>query len=280
MRPTVLGVVVVAFVVSARPGVAQVYVQETPPPAVTAASAAWQVNGEPIFHSGNLYYPSGPTVFFDGRVMVRTGQYNGVPVYADVTLEPYSIVYVPVGGAVMRPYERRRQGELAGTVGSRTPGFPVQRDVELSAETGTVGLITPAVSGLESEYRPEQRYVLVPVSTLGHSEREAAPVEQPFTAAGVMMIGPGASQPGGTSTAYGNTALAQRPSPPNQTGVWIDFGGGRWFSAGPSVHYDASRFEPAGDYRGFPVYRERGTAGTRIFVTVVHDGPLAPFERR
>jgi len=37
---------------------------------------------------------------------------------------------------------------------------------------------------------------------------------------------------------------------------------------------------PAGEYRGFPVYRERGGAGDRLFVTVVHDGPLAPFERR
>ena len=32
----------------------------------------------------------------------------------------------------MRPYERRRSGPLAGTVGSRMPAQPIQRDVELS----------------------------------------------------------------------------------------------------------------------------------------------------
>jgi hypothetical protein len=63
-------------------------------------------------------------------------------------------------------------------------------------------------------------------------------------------------------------------------GVWIEWQDGRWFNSGPAVDYDANRFEPVGDYRGFPVYRERGGSGTRIFVTTVHDGPLAPFERR
>ena len=80
--------------------------------------------------------------------MVRTGSNPRRAVYEDVTLEPYSMIYMPIGGPVMRPYERRREGELAGTVGSRTPSFPIQRDVELSASSGTVGLITPAVTGL------------------------------------------------------------------------------------------------------------------------------------
>ncbi len=163
------------FVVLGVPEVssAQVYRNETPPPLVNAAGATWQLNGEPIFHEGNFYYPAGATVFFDGKVMVRTGVYAGVPVYADVTLEPYSMVYVPIGGLVMRPYERRREGELAGTVGSRTPSFPIQRDVELSASSGTVGLITPAVTGLEQEYRADTDFVTVrvPVSALGRSRR-------------------------------------------------------------------------------------------------------------
>jgi hypothetical protein len=276
MRTTLLAAFVIGFAFTSD-GSAQVYQHETAPPLVTAAGATWQVNGEPVFHAGNFYYPAGPTVFFDGRVMVRTGQYNGVPLYADVTLEPYSIVYVPVGGAVMRPYERRREGELAGTVGSRTPAFPVQRDVELSSATGTVGLTTPDVSGFEPESRPEQRYVLVPVSALGRAQ--PAPPQEPFTATGVMMIGPGVQQ-GIGAPSYGNTATVQRVPAAGESGVWIDYQGARWFSAGAAVHYDASRFEPAGDYRGYPVYRERGTAGTRIFVTVVHDGPVAPFERR
>ena len=35
----------------------------------------------------------------------------------------------------MRPYERRREGELAGTVGSRPPSFPIQRDGDLSVRS-------------------------------------------------------------------------------------------------------------------------------------------------
>ena len=48
-----------------------------------------------------------------------------MPFYADTTLEPYSELYVPVGSSRMRAYERRRDGALAGTTGSRAPSFPV-----------------------------------------------------------------------------------------------------------------------------------------------------------
>ena len=61
---------------------------------------------------------------FDGKVMAPVGVYQRVPVYADVTLEPYSVVYVPVARNQLRVYERRRDGELAATTGSRTPSFP------------------------------------------------------------------------------------------------------------------------------------------------------------
>lgn len=250
---------------------AQVYRNETPPPLVNAAGATWQLNGEPIFHEGNFYYPAGATVYFDGKIMVRTGVYAGVPVYADVTLEPFSMVYIPIGGLVMRPYERRREGELAGTVGSRTPSFPIQRDVELSASSGTVGLITPAVTGLEQEYRADTDFVTVrvPVSALGRSASAPAPPAPPtqtaeFQATGVVSVT--ATQAAGGSV--------------DQAGLWIEFNGARWYSAGRAVDYDSSRFEPVGDYRGFPVYRDRSDAADRLYVTVVHDGPVAPFARR
>ncbi len=64
-------------------------------------------------------------MFFSGDQMVRTGYYNGVPLYADTTIEPYSVVLVPVGRGQMRPYERIRDGELAGTTGQ--PGAFVSR---------------------------------------------------------------------------------------------------------------------------------------------------------
>ena len=101
MRAVAIAALLFAVVAMPRVGDAQVYSVETPPPAVTAARSPWQLAGEPIFHAGSYYYPTGPTVFFDGRVMTRTGVYEGVPLYEDVTLEPYSIVYVPIGGAAM-----------------------------------------------------------------------------------------------------------------------------------------------------------------------------------
>ncbi len=167
-------------------GTAQVYSGYAPPPAVTAASASWQLSGQPIFHAGSFYYPAGATVFFDGRVMTRTGHYEGVPLYSDVTLEPFSIVYVPVGGARMRPYERRRDGELAGTVGSRTPSFPIVRDGELSADTGLEW--TQGIAPRVSSSRVDRDYVLVPRAML--TERRQPPAEEPFVAAGAVMVSP------------------------------------------------------------------------------------------
>jgi hypothetical protein len=64
------------------------------------------------------------------------------------------------------------------------------------------------------------------------------------------------------------------------SGVWIDFEGARWYSDGLAVRYDPNRFTPLGNYRGFPVYRDTAAAGDRIFVTIIPDGPVAPFARR
>src|SRR5207245_7484098 len=77
------------------------------------------------------------------------------PLYVDATLQPGSMVYVPIGGRVMRPYERKRYGELAGTTGSRTPWYPIQRDVELSASSGAIGIQTPALASIEQPVVPE-----------------------------------------------------------------------------------------------------------------------------
>ena len=68
--------------------------------------------------------------------MMQQGVYQGVPIYADVTLQPFSVVYVPITRSTMRAYERKREGDLAGTTGSRTPSFPVEIASDLSAAQG------------------------------------------------------------------------------------------------------------------------------------------------
>ncbi len=268
-----------AFVVISLPtvGRAQVYRVATPPPLVTAANAPWQLSGRPLFYAGSYYYAAGASIHFDGNVMSRTGTIDGVPIYQNVTLEPFSIIYVPIGGGIMRPYERLRQGELAGTVGSRTPSFPIERDIGLSVLFGRPGLHTPALASgdrltLADRREPARGDQLVQVP--------ARMLDALIEAAEARDAGPSAAQTSSASTGSAATGVETVRRPQGTSGIWIDFDGARWFAEGAAVTYDAQRFEPAGSHRGFPVYRERAAQGSRIFVTVVPDGPLAPFVRR
>src|SRR5262245_43285873 len=105
-------------------GNAQVSPFRTPPPDANAANAQWQIYSEPILVQGLVFYPTREYRTFDGQVMTQVGVYEGVPIYADATLEPWSIIYFSVGRERMRAYERARDRELAGTTGSRAPWYP------------------------------------------------------------------------------------------------------------------------------------------------------------
>lgn len=122
---------------SAAPAGAQATYRPTPPPAVSAEIEDWYLAREPLPHGGHVYYPAGPQIHFIPHEMVRVGVHRGIPLYTRTTLEPMSVVFVPVGRGVMQPYERRREGDLAGTVGSQAPSFPVGRPEEAVATTGT-----------------------------------------------------------------------------------------------------------------------------------------------
>src|SRR6266446_1913999 len=126
MRGCTLAVVLSVAVLFPKVSDAQAYAFGSPTPEVTAGTAEWQARSEPIMVSGLIYYPTREFRIFDPSVMVQSSVYQGVPVYADVTIQPFSIVYVPVTRSNMRAYERKREGELAGTTGSRTPSFPVE----------------------------------------------------------------------------------------------------------------------------------------------------------
>jgi hypothetical protein len=244
----------------------QVFYQPTPPPQVTAASEAWQLNGEPILSDGSYYYPSGPTVFFDGNVMSRTGVYRGIPLYQDRTREPHSIIYVPIGGTVMRPYERRREGELAGTTGSRTPSWPPQ----IAAPTSMPRAIPtqPTLEGARGARPPVFPQTQLSLEPPGRIGADAAAVAQTSGTTGgaapshvaIMTIGP--EPPAGAAQ-----------------GVWIQYAGERWYHVGPAVAFDPERFVPTGEYRGFPVYRAKN-GGEEIYVPVVRDGGLTPYAKR
>jgi hypothetical protein len=83
-----------------------------------------QPTGAPVVYQGGLYFPSGPTVFFDGATMVRVGTFRGFPIYVDPSLEPINTILLPLGGKLMRPYERTVGDIQADLVVPDPPDFP------------------------------------------------------------------------------------------------------------------------------------------------------------
>jgi hypothetical protein len=243
MRGFMLGAVTTMVVLVPLVGNAQVNKVDTPRPLVTAAGLEWQTSDEPVVFNGDLYYPAGPRVFFDGRVMAQIGVFRGVPLYADTTLEPNSIVYVPVSGGQLRPYERRRSRDLAGTAGSRSPEFPI------------------ASSSLVGEETPPPAAATVGGASVG------LPEPQPAGTIGTIV------------ERSRGLRLESIPPPRSNAGIWIEFDGARWYNAGAAVPFSSERFVPAGEYHGFAVYRARNGADDRIYVPAVAGGPLVPYRK-
>ena len=74
--------------------------------------------------------------------------------------------------------------------------------------------------------------------------------------------------------------IIPRPGASGANGIWIEFDGARWYSDGAAVSYSPERFAPAGDYRGFSVFRDKASAAAdEIWVEVVARGPLAPYRK-
>jgi len=241
---------------------AQVQSRPSDAPVVTAANESWYVNGEPLQFAGDLYYPAGATVFFNGNTMVRSGNYNGVPLYTDTTIEPYSIVYVPIQRGLVRPYERLRQGALAGTVASRTPSFPVRMrptvfgSLEALPQAAAAPTALPAPIGAISVYTPEPPSPAV------------LPVVAPLAVTTSATVLPQTTQTGLTFTTIGR--------PTNNDGVWIQYLGEKWVSSGPAVPITPESFRVVGSYNGFPVFARKDGAEQVIYVPT-RAGLAAPY---
>jgi len=258
MRTFVASLVLLVAVLLPKVGNAQVYDSRTLPPDVSAADASWQVNSQPIVVEALIFYPTREYRQFDGQVMAQIGVYQGVPIFADTTLEPWSLVYVPVGRERLRAYERPRTRELAGTSGSRSASF-----VTPPSSAGNPATYTTATPPAPGPPVVEDR----PVGTAGAlvprpagMNREVADIPQRARAT--------------------RTRLETIPRPSTANGVWLEFGGNRWYSAGSAVPFMPDRFTPVGQYRGFTVYRSTTGDRDRIWVSVVPDGPVAPYEKR
>jgi hypothetical protein len=273
MRACLLSMCLSVAVLVPITGSAQAFSVRTPAPEVTAAAADWQINSDPIVVSGLVYYPTRGFRMFDGQVMAQIAVFDGVPIYADTTLEPYSVVYVPVGRDRMREYERRRDRELAGTTGSRAPSFPVAVATDRAPREpapGTAGMSVVGTTGI--------------VAT---GERSASGATGTTGAVGTT----GANTPPNPTMAIGTTYSPDRgrnrrsliesiPPPGPINGVWLEFNGARWYLDGPAATFSPDRFEPVGEYRGFPVYRDKSSTRNEIWISVVKDGPVAPYTKR
>lgn len=244
----------VALLVTPRVTAAQVLYQPTSPPLVTAENTTWFQSGEPIEWNGDVYYPAGAVQGFNGYQMVRSGSYRGIPLYIDSTLEPYSIVFVPMTGARMQPYERRRTGALAGTTGSRAPSLPTQ------VATETIGM-----NGIAQAPAPP---TLGSATPTGGSPAAAAPSLEP-TAVGTS---------GRTAAPVRSSAVTSVIPPTGANAIWINFDGRRWYAGGNAIEYEASALEEIGTYQGWTVYRRKGDPSV-IYVPSV-PGLLSPYKRR
>jgi hypothetical protein len=267
-------VLVLIVLLLSVPAFAQMQSRPTDPPVVTAASESWYQQREPLLLGGDAYYPAGAAVFFNGNVMVRTGHYNGVPLYSDATLAPYSVIYVPIGRGQLQPYERPRRGELGGSVSSRLSGFPVRAfgdpttDVTAMGVTAVAATQLPYSAGAISTYTPEA-VVFTPFSGGTFVPAVAVrPVAAPTAALAVDTI----PEP------FVARVIITPHRPDTNDGVWLQYDSQRWVSNGRAEARTAD-FQQVGSLGGRPVLRRTGGDADLIYVPT-RDGVVAPFRRK
>jgi hypothetical protein len=227
---------------------AQIALQPTPAPTVTAETQSWYQAGEPIVFAANYYYPAGPAIHFLANEMVPTGSYRGIPLYSRTTIEPYSVVFVPLAGGLMQPYERRREGDLAGTTGSSAPSFPVQIPSAFGPPPPIQAAGPPFV-----ETQMSNEFIAHPEGTVG---REPIPERAPTA---------------GNAGTIGDLTPARRPKAvgrPSANGVFVEFDHARWYASPPPKELDAASLRRVGEWHGFPVYRSRSTGESTIYIPV------------
>jgi hypothetical protein len=256
--------------------------QSAPTPTLTAENEAWYQSGEPVSFGGNLYFPAGAVTHFVRDEMVRAGVVGNTPVYVRTTQEPGSIIYVPLAGGLMRPYERRRSGELAGTVGSTAPSFPITLPSE-EAPAGAAGIQAPApptgvpvgTTGTVAAGTTASASVPAPVGTSGTAAAAAA-------TSGAAAAGPvGTSGPLVFRSVVTPTRIQTARRPVGLNNVFVEFQNARWFASGSAVEYNPDRFTKIGERNGFPVYQENGQSDV-IYLSLLPGAPglMTPYKSR
>jgi hypothetical protein len=184
----------------------------------------------------------------------------------------------------MRPYERRRDGQLAGTAGSYAPSFPVatSRDVPLGAAPQPWMAQAAGPPMLESPLEVGTSAAAVPA---GPAPPPPMPVE-PDTPSGArdvervnQVLSPTGGKPGRVAAALAAPPIPRRPDA--QNGVYVEFNDVRWFSSGPPTPLDTTRLTRVGEMRGFPVYAAADGSRSTIYIPIGRDADrVAPYSRR
>ena len=239
----------------------QVTLRPTPLPVVTAENETWLRTGEPLAFAGNLYYPAGAAIHFLANEMVRTGSFRGVPLYSRTTIEPFSVIFVPIGGGRMQPYERRRDFDLAGTQGSTAPALSPALASSVSPTTAASPYGAPSPAMAQAAAPPVVGAPLIldePVASAAGISPAAAPTAS------------ATSQPVATTGLTTSNAPAPpiRVRPGAANAIYVEFSNARWFSAGPAAAVDVRSLTQVGELQGFPVYAA-GPAASTIFVQIV-----------
>lgn len=119
---------------------------QAPYPDAVAADADWQIHDEPIVAGGLTYYPTRETRMFDGRVMMQMDVYQNVPVYADVSIQPFTLAFVPLTPTRVRTYERGPEGERWFISGRGRPDIGALAVVGAVGTAGDVVEVEPSVA--------------------------------------------------------------------------------------------------------------------------------------
>jgi hypothetical protein len=229
---------------------------QTPLPTVTADNERWYQTGEPVSFAGNLYYPAGAQVYFNANEMVRSGFYMGIPLYTRTTLEPYSVVFVPLEGGRLQPYERPRTGELTGTAGSVPVTLPSP------GQTVPPPGLAPQAAGPPSETTQMQLMQL---------PRPAVAAPPPVAVETV----PEQQTTIGTTGRIPRVPLrTQIGGPPQGTNsIFIEYEGSRWYPHGAPKPIDTSRLVRLEGFHGFDVWGDSASPNV-VFIPAIRGSSL------
>jgi hypothetical protein len=249
-------------------------IQPTPVPTVSAENETWYRAGEPLSFAGNLYYPAGAALHFLPNEMVRSGFYRGIPFYSRTTIEPFSMIFVPAGRGLMQPYERRRDGELAGTKGSTAPAISPDLAPSVSPTTAASSLGAPSPAMTQAAAPPFVTAPVIADEPLPLAVAAAAPTPASLTATAPQPVG----SSGRAAINPPRRPIRVRPGAANA--AYVEFDNARWLNAGPPVSMDTRSLTRVGESHGFPVYAARPGSSTIYIPLAQGSDALGVYKRK